>query len=173
MFLLAVLYKVVPKGFILPRIVFVQPGLGFSCSYPHDDGLCWRRGRVERMGIGWRIVFSLQLIGAATHCAVLWRRDVPEELSMKILRWTPRWYPHRQHGPLLSSLQHQMKMAAYKNLPFTVRQMKEGSKKWGSWVCWTQKKNQSLLILASVHLQSWKRESLIFCSQKKYWQSLT
>lgn len=83
MFLLAVLYKVVPKGFILPRIVFAQPGLGFSCSYPHDDGLCWRWGRVECVGIGWRIVFSLQLSGAATHSAVLWRRDVSEELSMR------------------------------------------------------------------------------------------
>lgn len=31
------------------------------------------------MGIGRRIVFSLQLLGAAPSSAVLWRRDVPEE----------------------------------------------------------------------------------------------
>lgn len=44
---------------------------------------------------------------------------------------------HRQCAPLLSPSQHQMQMAAYKNLPFTSRQLQEGSWKWGSRVCWT------------------------------------
>lgn len=40
MFPLAVLYKVVPKGFMLLRAVVIWAGLGFSSSRPHDDRSC-------------------------------------------------------------------------------------------------------------------------------------
>ena len=53
------------------------------------------------MGISQWIVFSLQLVGAAPSCAVLWRRDVPEELrreakdqgSVHTMRSSPLFLP--------------------------------------------------------------------------------
>lgn len=153
MFLLAVLYKVVPKWFILPRTVFVHAGLGFSSSCPHDDGLCWRWGRVECVGIGWRIVFSSQLLGAAPSCAVLWRRHVPEELRREA---------KGQDGVHTDNV-------VYSSLPPKTRckwlPTKTCLLQWDSWRKAADnethgfielERKQSLLILASVLFQSWR-----------------
>lgn len=153
MFPLAVLYKVVPKWFILPRIVFVQPGLGFSSSHPHGDGSCWRWGMVEHVGISWRIAFSLQLLGAAPSCAVLLRGHVPEEPTCEAKDQDGVC----THNMVLSSLPPNTRC---KWLPTKICLLW-----WDSWRKAAEneacgfvelERKQSLLILASVLFQLWR-----------------
>lgn len=165
MFLLAVLCEVVPKCVMVPRIVFAQARLGFSSSCPHNDSWCWRWGRVECVGTCWRIVFSSQLLGDAPSCAVPWRRDVPEEL-----RREPEDGAQAMHSPLSS--QHQTQMAAYKNLPFTSRQLQQGNWKLGLWVCWTGEETKPFNICLCTLPITQREKVLSFGHKRKYWHGL-
>lgn len=108
MFLLAVLYKIIPAWFILLRIVFIWAGLGVSSSCPHGDG--WKWGRVGSVGRDWGC-FLL-----ATTWPLQAMQCLGGEMSLKSCGEAKGQggCSYRQSSPLFSPTHHPMQMAAYK-----------------------------------------------------------
>lgn len=157
MFLLAAWHKLAPKWFTLPKIVFVQAGLGSSSSWPRDDSLCWRWGRVEGVGIGWKVVFPcsylvlLQPVQCFRGNRSLKSQGVKLRTKLVSTQTTqssplPLLSPSSP-PPLLSPCsplsQCQVQTAAYENLPLRVRLLKAHSWKRDSQVWWTGKKTKT------------------------------